>query len=216
MSDFTTWDIVRNLLLAARWTVLLSIFALVCGALVGVAVLLMRSSRKRGLRVIAMCYIEVFQGTPLLMQLFLLFFGLSLVGVQVTPWTAAGTALTLFTSAYLAEIWRGCVDAIPRGQWEASSSLALSYVGQMRHVILPQALRIAIAPTVGFSVQVVKATAVTSIIGFVELSKASSMISNATFAPFTVYGLVGLMYFCMCFPLSLYAKKLERTLNVSR
>ena len=216
MTDFSTWDIVRNLLMAARWTVLLSVFALVCGGVVGVAVLLMRSSRRRSLRTVAICYIEVFQGTPLLMQLCLLFFGLSLTGVEVSPWAAAGAALTLFTSTYLAEIWRGCVDAIPRGQWEASSSLALSYVEQMRHVILPQALRIAIAPTVGFSVQVVKATAVTSIIGFVELSKAGAMISNATFAPFTVYGLVGLMYFCMCYPLSLYAKKLERTMNVSR
>ena len=119
MTDFSTWDIVRNLLMAARWTVLLSVFALVCGGVVGVAVLLMRSSRRRSLRTVAICYIEVFQGTPLLMQLFLLFFGLSLTGVEVAPWTAAGAALTLFTSAYLAEIWRGCVDAIPRGQWEA-------------------------------------------------------------------------------------------------
>lgn len=215
MSEFAIWDIVRNLLLAARWTVLLSLLAFVCGGVVGILVLLMRTSARRGLRAAATCYIEVFQGTPLLMQLFLLFFGLSLFGLSISPWLAAGLALTLFTSAYLAEIWRGCVEAIPRGQWEASSSLALGYVGQMRHVILPQALKIAVAPTVGFSVQVVKGTAVTSIIGFVELTKAGGMISNATFAPFTVYGLVGLMYFCLCFPLSMYARKLERKMNVS-
>ncbi len=215
MSDFSMMDIVRNLLLAARWTVLLSLLSFVCGGLAGLLVLLMRTSGRRGWRLLATCYIEVFQGTPLLMQLFLLFFGLSLFGVQLSPWVAAALALTLFTSAYLAEIWRGCVEAIPRGQWEASSSLALGYVGQMRHVILPQALKIAIAPSIGFSVQVVKGTAVTSIIGFVELTKAGGIISNVTFAPFTVYGLVGLMYFCLCFPLSYYARSLERKMNVS-
>lgn len=216
MSEFSLWDIIRNLLLAGRWTVLLSLIAFVGGGLVGIAILMMRTSGARLLRQFAVMYIELFQGTPLLMQLFLLFFGLSLTGMQVSPWLAASVALTLFTSAYLAEIWRGCVEAIPRGQWEASASTAMTYMEQMRYVILPQALRIAVAPTVGFSVQVVKATAVTSIIGFVELTKAGSMISNATFAPFTVYGLIALMYFCLCFPLSLYARRLERKMNVSR
>lgn len=216
MNEFSVWDIVRNLLLAARWTILLSLIAFVCGGLAGLGLLLMRSAKNRVLRIFAKGYIEIFQGTPLLMQLFLLFFGISLFGLDISPWIAAGLGLTLFTSAFLAEIWRGCVDAIPRGQWEASSSLAMSYFEQMRHVILPQALRIAIAPTVGFSVQVVKGTAVTSIIGFVELTKAGSMISNATFQPFTVYGLVALMYFCLCFPLSVYARRLERKMNVSR
>lgn len=213
--EFTTWDIVRNLLLAARWTIALSLLAFLCGGLVGLGLLLMRTSRNRLLRLGAKVYIEIFQSTPLLMQLFLLFFGLALLGLDISPWVAASIALTLFTSAYLAEIWRGCVEAIGRGQWEASSSLALSYVEQMRHVILPQAWRIAIAPTVGFSVQVVKGTAVTSIIGFVELTKAGSMISNATFAPFTVFGLVALMYFCLCFPLSMAARTLERKMNVA-
>lgn len=216
MSDFSTWDIIRNLLLAARWTVMLSVVAFICGGLAGLVLLLMRTSKKRVLRMISHAYIEVFQGTPLLMQLFLLFFGIALFGIDVSPWIAAGLALTLFSSAYLAEIWRGCVEAISRGQWEASSSLAMNYFEQMRYVILPQALRIAIAPTVGFSVQVVKGTAVTSIIGFVELTKAGSMITNATFAPFTVFGLVALMYFCLCFPLSLYARRLERKMNVTR
>ena len=216
MNDFTLWDIVRNLLLAARWTVLLSLIAFVCGGIAGLGLLLMRTAKSRFLAGFSKMYIEVFQGTPLLMQLFLVFFGSSLFGLEVSPLFAASLALTLFTSAYLAEIWRGCVDAIPRGQWEASSSLAMNYFEQMRHVVLPQALRIAIPPTVGFSVQVVKGTAVTSIIGFVELTKAGSMITNATFQPFTIFGCVALLYFCLCFPLSLYARKLERKMNVAR
>ena len=182
MIDFSTWDILRNLLLAARWTVLLSLVAFVCGgacrpAGAGAA----HRHAACWVRRCAMGYIELFQGTPLLMQLFLAFFGLALIGIDVPAWLAAGLALTLWTAAFLAEIWRGCVESIPKGQWEASSSLAMRYLQQMRYVILPQALRIAIPPTVGFSVQVVKGTALTSIIGFVELSKASTMITNATF-----------------------------------
>lgn len=214
--QFTTWDIVRNLLDAGKWTLALSLIAFVLGGLVGLAVLFARISRSRALQAFTKGYIEVFQGTPLLMQLFIVFFGLSLAGIDVSPWLAAAVGLTLFTSAYLAEIWRGCVEAVPKGQWEASSSLAMSYAQQMRHVILPQALRIAIAPTVGFSVQVVKGTAVTSIIGFAELTKTGSMLANATFQPFLVFGLVAAGYFALCYPLSLYAKSLERKFHVAR
>jgi polar amino acid transport system permease protein len=215
MNDFSTWDIVRNLLLAARWTVGLSLIAFVGGGIVGMAILLMRTSKYAALRHLTRGYIELFQGTPLLMQMFLAFFGLSLMGVEVSPLFAASLALTLFTSAFLAEIWRGCVESIARGQWEASASLAMGYLQQMRYVVLPQAFRIAIPPTVGFSVQVVKGTAIASIIGFVELSKAGTMITNATFAPFTVYGTVALMYFMLCWPLSLYSRSLEKKFNVA-
>lgn len=214
--QFSTWDIVRNLLEGGKWTLLLSLIAFALGGAVGLAILFARIAKNRLLQAFAKGYIEVFQGTPLLMQLFIVFFGLSLLGVDVSPWVAAAFGLTLFTSAYLAEIWRGCVESVPKGQWEASSSLALSYLQQMRHVILPQALRIAIAPTVGFSVQVVKGTAVTSIIGFAELTKTGSMLANATFAPFLVFGLVAAGYFALCYPLSLYAKSLERKFHVAR
>jgi polar amino acid transport system permease protein len=166
MIEFSFEQILTNLLLAARWTVVLSIVSFVAGGVVGFALLVMRVSKSRLLRTLVKAYIEIFQGTPLLMQLFLVFFGLPLLGVEVSPWIAATVGLTLFTSAYLAEIWRGCVEAVPKGQWEASSSLAMSYLEQLRHVILPQAARIAIGPTVGFGVQAVKDTALVSIIGF--------------------------------------------------
>ncbi|HEY8580884.1 MAG TPA: amino acid ABC transporter permease [Beijerinckiaceae bacterium] len=216
MSDFSFWVILSNLLLAARWTVLLSLVAFAGGGLVGALLLFARVSRFPALRVSAALWIEFFQGTPLLMQLFLLFFGLALFGLEASPWTAAALALTFWTSAFLAEIWRGCVEAIPKGQWEASASLALGYLQQMRHVVLPQALRIAVAPTVGFSVQVVKGTALASIIGFVELTKAGTMLNNATFRPFLVYSLVALIYFALCWPLSWSARKLEGRLHAAR
>jgi polar amino acid transport system permease protein len=216
MSDFSLWDIARNLLLAARWTIALSLIAFVGGGLVGLVITFLRVSKSAPLRWLSKVYIEVLQGTPLLMQLFLCFFGFALLGLDVSPWLAAALALTFFTSAFLAEIWRGCVEAIARGQWEASASLALSFYEQMRYVILPQAMRIAVPPTVGFSVQVVKGTALASIIGFVEVTKAGTMLNNATFKPFLVYGLVALIYFSLCFPLSLFSKSLEKKFNVAR
>jgi len=216
MSDIGTWDIVRNLLLAARWTIALTLTAFVGGGIVGMIVLFARTSGNQPLVLATKGFIELFQGTPLLMQMFLMFFGMALFGMDVPAWLAAGVALTLWSAAYLAEIWRGCVDSIPKGQWEASASLALSYGEQMRHVILPQAVRIAIPPTVGFSVQIVKGTAIASIIGFVELTKAGTMLTNATFRPFLVYSLVALMFFALCWPLSLWARHLEGKIHGSR
>jgi len=212
---FTLWDIVRNLLHGLQWTALLSLTAFIGGGIVGLLLLVERVSPSRGLRIFARGYIELFQGTPLLMQLFLVFFGVALLGFELSPWLSAALALTFFTSAYLAEIWRGCVEAIPAGQWQAAESLAMTRLEILRHVILPQALRIAVAPTVGFSVQVVKGTAVTSIIGFTELTKTGSMVANATFKPFVVYGLVAVGYFLLCYPLSRFARYLERKLNVT-
>lgn len=215
MIEFSTWDILRNLLLATRWTVLLSLVSFAGGGLVALLLLFMRISRKKSMRVFARYYVELFQGTPLLMQLFITFFGLGLFGIDVPAWLAAGLTLILWAAAFLTEIWRGCVESVAKGQWEASASLAMGRLQQMRYVILPQAMRVAIPPTVGFFVQVIKGTAVTSIIGFVELSKAGTVVTNATFQPFTVYGLVALIYFALCWPLSKSSQILERKLNVA-
>ncbi len=213
MVEFSLWDIVRNLLLAARWTVLLSLIAFVCGGLAGLGLLVARIASPRLAGRLVAVYVQLFQGTPLLMQLFLAYFGLGLLGVNVSPWVAAALALTLYTSAFLAEIWRGCVDAVAKGQWEASSALAMSLLEQLRHVIGPQALRVAVPPTVGFLVQVIKGTALASVIGFIELTKAATMITNATFRPFTVYAVVAVMYFLLCWPVSAWSRSLERHLH---
>ncbi|MNV50536.1 Inner membrane amino-acid ABC transporter permease protein YecS [compost metagenome] len=123
--------------------------------------------------------------------------------------------LTLYTTAFLADIWRGCIEAIPKAQWEASDSLALTGGQTLRYVILPQALRIALGPTVGFMVQVVKNTSVTALIGFVELTRAGQLLNNMTFQPFHVFLTVALMYFALCYPLSLWSEKLKEQKNAS-
>ena len=216
MVDFSLWDIVRNLLLAARWTVGLSLVAFFGGGVLGLILLVARTARWPGAEQTVSAFVQLFQGTPLLMQLFLAYFGLALFGIDTSAWMAASVALTLYTAAFLVEIWRGCVAAVPKGQWEAAQSLALSFGEQLRHVILPQATRVAIAPTVGFLVQVIKGTALASVIGFVELTKAGTMITDATFQPFLVYSCVALLYFALCFPVSLTARRLERKLHDRR
>ena len=209
-------DILWFLLAAARWTLLLSVIAFAGGGIGALLLLLLRYGRPNiGVRFMNL-YVEVLQGTPLLLLLFMVFFGLPLLNIDVSPILAAAVGLTLYASAFLSEIWRGCVDAIGRGQWEASASLGMKFIAQMRYVILPQALKIAIPPTVGFLVQLVKSTAVTSVIGFSELIKAGNNVANATFQPAVVYGLVALIYFCMCFPLTYCARILERKMSQSR
>ncbi len=162
-----------------------------------------------------MLYVELFQSTPLLMQLFLVYFGLPKLGIDVSAWLAAAVCLTFYSSAFLTDIWRGAVETIPRGQWDGSSSLGLHYLAQLRLVILPQAMRIAIPPTVGFLVQLVKSTALASIVGFHELTRTAQIVTNATFQPFVVYGLAALIYFALCYPLTDLSRRLERGLAIS-
>ncbi len=200
---------------AVRWTILLSLVAFVGGALGGVAVALARTSPFGWLANIARAYIKVFQGTPLLMQLFLAFFVPGIFGWNVDPWVAAALGLSLHASAFLGEIWRGAIEVVPRGQWEASKSLGLRYAPTMGLIIAPQAVRIAIPPTIGFLVQLIKGTSLASVIGFVELTRAAQVINNATFRPFTIFALVALVYFLICWPLSAYSKRMEQKLLVA-
>ena len=206
---------VLYLLVAAKWTIALSLIAFIGGAVLGLALAVARVSRFKILRLAATGYIQVIQGTPLLIVLFLSYFGLSIAGYQLDPLVAAGLSLTLFSGAFLGEIWRGCIEAVPRPQWEASECLGLGRLQQYFYVILPQAMRIAIPPTVGFMAEVVKNTSLTSIIGFVELARAGQIINNATFQPFLVFALVGAIYFAICYPLSVASRRLERRFHVA-
>jgi polar amino acid transport system permease protein len=198
-----------------RWTIALSLMAFLGGGTVGLSLLVLRLTQRPALTAFVKTYVQVFQGTPLLMQLFLSYFGLALLGFKVSAWTSAFVALTLYSSAFLTEIWRGCVDAVPKGQWLAAKAVGMGFIDQLRTIILPQAFKISIPPTVGFLVQVVKATALASVIGFIELTKTGGMISNATLRPFAVYACVALLYFVLCYPISAYSRRLETKFNAS-
>lgn len=214
MNDFTTWDVFRNLLAAVPWTIYLSLIAFAGGAAVSLLLLSLRLAFPRVAGTPVRLYVQLFQGTPLLMQLFLVYFGLALMGVQTTPLFAASLCLSVYSSAYLTETWYGCVLAVPRGQWEASSSLGLKHWQQMLRIVLPQALRLSVPPTVGLMVQIVKNTSLASIVGFVELTRASQIIANATFEPFLAYGAVAFIYFVICFSISLCGRHLEKRIRI--
>ena len=195
---------------AAKWTIALSMIAFIGAAIGGLIVALCRTSDNRLAQLSSGIFIQIFQGTPLLLQLFLVFFGAPVLGLDINPWVAAGVALILNSSAFLGEIWRGCIQAIPGGQTEAAQALSLPYISRMRDVILPQAFKIALAPTVGYMVQIIKGTSLAAIIGFVEVTRSGQIINNATFQPLMVFSVVAGIYFVLCWPLSLLAARIER------
>jgi polar amino acid transport system permease protein len=201
--EFGATDVLY-LIAAVRWTILLTLAGFLGGTLIGLAIAIMRVSPFR-----------LLQGLPLLVLLFVFFFGLAIFGLPISPWIAAVAAFSLYAGAFLGEIWRGALQSIPRTQWEAGGSLGLGFGEQLRHVIVPQAIRIAIPPTVGFLVQLVKNTSLAATIGFVELTREGQLTTATTFQPFTVYLVVALLYFLMCFPLTQYSRILERRLHVA-
>lgn len=208
------WDEIQFLVLSVRWTIALTLLALVGGGLLGFLVALARVSIWAPLRTAGLLYIQGIQGIPVLMLLLLSYYGLPLAGIELPPLLAASASMGLYASGYLGEIWRGAIQSVPWQQWESSTSLAMRRWQQYVYVILPQAVRIAIPPTVGFVVQLVKNTSIVSAIGLVELARAGQLVNNATFQPFKVFGVVAALYFAVCWPLSRLSQRLERRLRV--
>jgi|SRR6185369_13617371 len=198
------------LLKGLQWTIALSVVGFIGGIVVGLGVALARTCGVRAVERAMAGYIALFQGTPLLMQLFVVYYALALYGMKLDAWVAVAFAFTLHASAYLGEIWRGAIEAVPKGQVEAARALSLSYFWRMKDVVLPQALRISLPATIGFLVQLIKGTSLASFVGFTELARAGTMVSNQIFKPLLVFGVVGVMYFVICWPLSLYGTHLER------
>ncbi|WP_256327040.1 amino acid ABC transporter permease [Roseicitreum antarcticum] len=206
-----------QLLFATQFTIYLSLIAFIGGGIVAACITILRILPSRPARIIAQCYIWFFQSAPLLMLLFLFGLGVPrLIGFDVNIWIAASMALTLYSSAYLAEVWRGAIQSQPVGQWEGAQALGLRFMQTLRLVILPQAFRVSLAPTVGFLVQIIKGTSLAYIIGFSDLMSIGKRWANAPVEgtePFVIYPLMALIYFALCFPLSRLALRLEKRLG---
>ncbi|MHC8946592.1 amino acid ABC transporter membrane protein 2 (PAAT family) [Advenella incenata] len=213
MDSFSTVQLLY-LLKGVGWTLVLSLISFALGSLAGFAVMLARVSVHKPVRVITSAYIQIIQGIPLLVLLFIVYFGVGIFGINVAPLVASAIALMIHVSAFLGEIWRGSVQAIEKTQWEASECLGLSRWQSLILVIIPQALRMSLPPSVGYLVQVIKLTSLASVVGFVELTRAGQIINNSLFQPFLVFVLVGAFYFVLCYPLSLWSRAMERKLNV--
>ena len=197
------------LLTGALWTIGLTLIAFVGGGIVGFGVALARISDFKPLRWLVAAYVMLIQGTPLLVLMFLMYFGVAMAGFELSPLAAASLALTIYASAYIGEIWRGCIESVPRTQWEAAECLPLSRVQRMRLVILPQAFKIATPPTVGFMVQIAKNSSLASVVGFVELTRAGQLVNNSIFDPLLVFLSVAIMYVAICYPLSRLSRRFE-------
>jgi polar amino acid transport system permease protein len=208
---FRSFGLNEFLLLAQglKWTIGLTALAFAGSGALGLVLLLCRTGGPVLVRWLVEAWIQLVQGTPLLGHLFVMFFGLALLRIDVPRWLAATIALSIYGSAFLAEIWRGALEAIPKGQWEASRALGMRSYHELRLVILPQALTIAIPPTIGFLVQLIKNTSLASVIGLVELSREAQLVNGATFAPFIVYLCTSFLYFLLCFPLTSLSRMLE-------
>ena len=204
------WGDFAFLISATGWTLLLSVFSFAGGGAIGLLVALMRTSSPRWLRTVAGAYVQLFQGTPLLIQLFVVFFLPTYFNLEVSALSAAAIGLSLNAGAFLGEVWQGAIQSVPRGQWDAASALGLHRLRVLQLVVFPQAIRFATPPTVGFLVQLIKATSLTAIIGFTELTRAGQILVNSTFESFRIFFLVAVIYFILCFPLTLLSRRLER------
>ncbi len=198
-----------------KWTLALTLIGFIGGGVFGLCVALARVADNVAIQRASTGFIAVFQGTPLLMQLFVVYYGVALAGLNVDAWIAVAIAFTLHASAFLGEIWRGGIQAVPRGQTEAANALGLHYVSRMKDVVLPQAIKISLPATIGFLVQLIKGTSLAAIVGFVELSRAGQIVSNQTFRPLTVFAIVGAIYFLICWPLSLWGAGVEKRLQAA-
>lgn len=216
MSQFT-WVHITFLLQGALWTIALTLVAVLGGGLLGFGVALARIAKNPLLRYGALVYVQVMQGTPLLILMFLTYFGFTMLGAKQLPaLVATGLSMTLYAAAFLGEIWRGAIEAVPKTQWEAAECIGLTGWQRLVKVVLPQAMRLATPPTVGFLVQIVKNTSLASVVGYVELAQAGRLVNNSTFQPFIAYLLVAALYFALCYPLSAWSRRLERRLHVGR
>lgn len=199
----------------AGWTLVLSAMGFVGGALIGVPLALARARGGVVLRALTGAYVQLMQGVPLPVIMFVVYFGISIAGFDLPALVAAGLAMTVYSSAYLGEIWKGCIQAVSKTQWEAAECLALRPLQRVAYVILPQAVRIAIAPTVGFLVQIIKNSSYAVVIGFFDLTYSARVVNNSTFKPFVVFSIAALIYFAICYPLSSLSYRLERRLKRS-
>lgn len=203
-----------QLLHATQYTVYLSLIAFFAGGAIGGLVALCRIMESRALNRLSIAYIWFFQSTPLLMLLFILGLGVPrLLEIEVNPWTAAVLALTIYASAYFADVWRGALESVPPGQWEGGSALGMRFWPILTKIVLPQAIKVSVAPTIGLMVQIVKGTSLAYIIGFNDLMTIGKRWANAPVEgtePFIIFPLMALIYFALCYPLSLWSRRLER------
>jgi polar amino acid transport system permease protein len=206
------WDDVASLLRGAAWTIALCVSSGVIGTVAGLLLGLAATSPSRAARWVSRIYVTFVRGIPLLIIIFFAFFGIPLMfpGFEPSAFVTGVIALSVFAAAYMAEIFRGSIDAVAKGQSEAAEALGLGYRLKYRHVIMPQAMKIAVPPGIGFLIALVKDSSLVTVIGFIELTHAGTIVSNLTADPITTYTVVAALYFVICYGISRLGRAYER------
>ena len=206
------WGDLEYLLRGALWTIILCVVSGSLGTVLGLILGVAATSPSRIARWIAALYVHIVRGIPLLVIVFFAYFGIPLMfpSLDLSAFVTAVIALTLFAAAYMAEIFRGSINAVPRGQFEAAGALGLSYLRTYRFVVLPQAMRIAVPPAIGFLIALIKDSSLVTVIGFLELTHAGTTVSNLTAQPITTYAVVAALYFVVCYGVSRLGRWYEK------
>jgi len=211
MFDFSV--IAKNLpylLSGVKFTIALACLVITLGTFLGVILGLMKFSKTRMFRYPASFIIELTRDTPIIMQMFFIFFGLPALGIKLNTFPSAALAMSLFAAGNTAEIVRGAIDSLPTGQFDASKSLGMNYLQMMICIIIPQALRRMIPPMMGLFTTLIKDTSLAAIIGAFELTRAGQEVIERTFRSLEIYLVVAALYFIICYPLSYYTRKIEK------
>ena len=201
------------LLKGAGYTVVFALASMIGALVLGFPVAIMRMSRWAIVRWPADLYVSLMRGTPLLVQIFVIYYGLPSIGIEFTPVTAGVLALSLNAGAFLSESLRGAIQSIGQGQWRASFSLGLSYWQALHHVVLPQALRVAVPSMSNTLISLIKDTSLVSVITMTELMLATKEVIATTFRPLPLYIAAALIYWCMSLLFEALQRVLERRLN---
>jgi His/Glu/Gln/Arg/opine family amino acid ABC transporter permease subunit len=190
-------------------TVLLTIIVIMLAGILGIPVALARLARTRWIRLLADLYVEFIRGTPLILQLLYIYYVLPSIGIRLEPFTAAVIGLTANYTAYMSEVYRSGIQAVPRGQVEAANSLALSPVLAFRLIVLPQAFRIVLPALGNYLIALFKDTALASVVTVQELMFTGQIISARSYQYFTIYTVTGIPYLAVSYPAALFVRRLE-------
>ncbi len=201
------------MLTGALYTVIFALASMVGGLALGFPAAVMRLSPWALLRWPASLYVSIMRGTPLLVQIFVIYYGLPSIGIQFSPVTAGVLALSLNAGAFLSESLRGAIGSINPGQWRASFSLGLGYWQTLQHVVLPQAMRVAVPSMSNTLISLIKDTSLVSVITMTELMLSTKEVIATTFRPLPLYIAAALIYWCMSLGFEALQKVLERRLN---
>lgn len=209
------WDNIPILLQGAVITIQITVMAVGCGFFIGMIAALANLSRFKIVRLLVKCYVELFRGTPLLVQIFMFYFALPMViGQSINPYVAAVTACSINSGAYVSEIFRAGIQSIDKGQMEAGRSLGLTWAQTMRYIVMPQAFKAIIPPLGNEFIAMMKDTSLVSVIGFEELTRRGQLIIARTYGSFEIWTAVAIIYLIMTLSISQLVAFLERRYNI--